>query len=77
MVGSDRCLSSDLFTLEKGLITSAIAGEVVKGLIAQAMSQASGFQDKIEVLINGLAAFEPSDATTITICGMEDVLLVG
>ena len=56
------------------MITSAIAGEVVKGPYESALANvsASGFQDKIEVrLANGLAAFEPSDAvTTITICGM-------
>ena len=59
-VGSDHAYLP-IYLLEKGLITSAIAGEVVKGP-----------NDKIDVrLANGLAAFEPYDAvTTITICGM-------
>lgn len=63
-----------IYLLEKGLITSAIAGEVVKGPYESALANvsASGFQDKIDVrLANGLAAFEPADeVTTITICGM-------
>ena len=63
-----------IYLLEKGLITSAIAGEVVKGPYESALANvsASGFNDKIDVrLANGLAAFEPYDAvTTITICGM-------
>ena len=72
-VGSDHAYLP-IYLLEKGLITSAIAGEVVKGPYESALANvsASGFQDKIDVrLANGLAAFEPSDAvTTITICGM-------
>ena len=72
-VGSDHAYLP-IYLLEKGLITSAIAGEVVKGPYESALANvsASGFNDKIDVrLANGLAAFEPSDAvTTITICGM-------
>ena len=68
-VGSDHAYLP-IYLLEKGLITSAIAGEVVKGPYESV--SASGFQDKIDVrLANGLAAFEPADeVTTITICGM-------
>ena len=72
-VGSDHAYLP-IYLLEKGLITSAIAGEVVKGPYESALANvsASGFQDKIDVrLANGLAAFEPADeVTTITICGM-------
>ena len=72
-VGSDHAYLP-IYLLEKGLIRSAIAGEVVKGPYESALTNvsASGFKDKIDVrLANGLAAFEPSDAvTTITICGM-------
>lgn len=72
-VGSDHAYLP-IYLLEKGLITSAIAGEVVKGPYESALANvsASGFNDKIDVrLANGLAAFEPYDAvTTITICGM-------
>ena len=72
-VGSDHAYLP-IYLLEKGLIHSAIAGEVVKGPYESALTNvsASGFKDKIDVrLANGLAAFEPSDAvTTITICGM-------
>ena len=72
-VGSDHAYLP-IYLLEKGLITSAIAGEVVKGPYESALANvsASGFQDKMEVrLANGLAAFEPADdVTTITICGM-------
>lgn len=72
-VGSDHA-HLPIYLLEKGLITSAIAGEVVKGPYESALANvsASGFNDKIDVrLANGLAAFEPYDAvTTITICGM-------
>ena len=72
-VGSDHAYHP-IYLLEKGLIRSAIAGEVVKGPYESALTNvsASGFKDKIDVrLANGLAAFEPSDAvTTITICGM-------
>ena len=72
-VGSDHAYLP-IYLLDKGLIRSAIAGEVVKGPYESALTNvsASGFKDKIDVrLANGLAAFEPSDAvTTITICGM-------
>ena len=72
-VGSDHAYLP-IYLLEKGLITSAIAGEVVKGPYESALANvsASGFQDKIDVrLANGLAAIEPADdVTTITICGM-------
>ena len=72
-VGSDHAYLP-IYLLEEGLITSAIAGEVVKGPYESALVNvsASGFQDKIDVrLANGLAAFEPADeVTTITICGM-------
>lgn len=72
-VGSDHAYLP-IYLLEEGLITSAIAGEVVKGPYESALANvsASGFNDKIDVrLANGLAAFEPYDAvTTITICGM-------
>ena len=81
-VGSDHAYLP-IYLLEKGLITSAIAGEVVKGPYESALANvsASCFQesehmsdmkDKIDVrLANGLAAFEPADeVTTITICGM-------
>ena len=72
-VGSDHAYLP-IYLLEKGLIRSAIAGEVVKGPYESALANvsASGFQDKIDVrLANGLAAFEPADeVTTITICGM-------
>ena len=71
--GSDHAYLP-IYLLEKGLIRSAIAGDVVKGPYESALTNvsASGFKDKIDVrLANGLAAFEPSDAvTTITICGM-------
>ena len=77
MTGVQTCalpIYLPIYLLEKGLITSAIAGEVVKGPYESALTNvsASGFQDKIEVrLANGLAAFEPADdVTTITICGM-------
>lgn len=72
-VGSDHAYLP-IYLLEKGLISSAIAGEVVKGPYESAVANvsASGFSDQIEVrLANGLAAFDPSDqVTTITICGM-------
>ena len=62
-VGSDHAYLP-IYLLEKGLIRSAIAGEVVKGPYESALTNvsASGFKDKIDVrLANGLAAFEPSD----------------
>ena len=69
-VGSDHAYLP-IYLLEKGLITSAIAGEVVKGPYESALTNvsASGFQDKIEVRL--ATAFESADdVTTITICGM-------
>ena len=78
-VGSDHAYLP-IYLLEKGLIHSAIAGEVVKGPYESALTNvsASGFKDKIDVrLANGLEAFEPSDAvTTITICGMGGRLIL-
>ncbi|MBM7642648.1 tRNA (adenine(22)-N(1))-methyltransferase [Streptococcus loxodontisalivarius] len=72
-VGSDHAYLP-IALLEEGKISSAIAGEVVKGPFESAQKNvaASGFEEKIEVrLANGLAAFEPSDqVTAISICGM-------
>lgn len=72
-VGSDHAYLP-IYLLEAGQITSAIAGEVVKGPYESALANvsASAFSDKIQVrLANGLAAFEAEDGIdTITICGM-------
>ncbi|AGM98539.1 tRNA (adenine(22)-N(1))-methyltransferase [Streptococcus iniae] len=72
-VGSDHAYLP-IFLLENGKISSAIAGEVVKGPFESALKNVSeyGLAQKIEVrLANGLAAFEPSDQIkVITICGM-------
>ena len=54
-VGSDHAYLP-IYLLEKGLIRSAIAGEVVKGPYESALTNvsASGFKDKIDVrLANG------------------------
>lgn len=77
-VGSDHAYLP-IYLLEKGLITSAIAGEVVKGPYESALANvsASGFNDKIDVrLANGLAAFElmmPLQLSRFVVWG--DVLL--
>lgn len=72
-VGSDHAYLP-IFLLEKGLISSAIAGEVVKGPFESALKNVSEFAlaEKIDVrLANGLAAFDPSDqVNAISICGM-------
>lgn len=72
-VGSDHAYLP-LYLLEQGLISHAIAGEVVAGPYQAALTNAqnSPFADKLEVrLADGLAAFEPSDSIdTIAICGM-------
>ncbi|MBF0786577.1 MULTISPECIES: tRNA (adenine(22)-N(1))-methyltransferase TrmK [unclassified Streptococcus] len=72
-VGSDHAYLP-LFLVERGVISYAIAGEVVQGPYQSALQnvQNSDHKDCIEVrLANGLAAFEEVDQmTTITIAGM-------
>lgn len=72
-VGSDHAYLP-LYLLEQGVISQAIAGEVVDGPYQSALKNAqnSPFAAQLEVrLADGLAAFEPADAIdTITICGM-------
>lgn len=72
-VGSDHAYLP-IFLLGKERISSAIAGEVVKGPYESAQKNIIeyGLTDKIEArLANGLAAFEISDqVNVISICGM-------
>ncbi|MBF0778573.1 tRNA (adenine(22)-N(1))-methyltransferase [Streptococcus cuniculi] len=72
-VGSDHAYLP-LFLVEKGVISYAIAGEVVQGPYQSALQNVadSRYKDRIEVrLANGLAAFGEADQmTTITIAGM-------
>lgn len=72
-VGSDHAYLP-LFLVEKGVISYAIAGEVVQGPYQSALQNVadSSYQNQIEVrLANGLAAFEAADQmTAITIAGM-------
>lgn len=72
-VGSDHAYLP-IYLAERGLISSAIAGEVVKGPFESAQKNVSQhlLADKIEVrLANGLGAFDESDhVTAISICGM-------
>lgn len=72
-VGSDHAYLP-LFLVEKGVISYAIAGEVVQGPYQSALQNVadSRYKDRIEVrLANGLVAFDETDQmTTITIAGM-------
>ncbi|MGT2716330.1 tRNA (adenine(22)-N(1))-methyltransferase [Streptococcus respiraculi] len=72
-VGSDHAYLP-LFLVEKGVISYAIAGEVVQGPYQSALQNVadSRYKDCIEVrLANGLAAFDEADQmTAITIAGM-------
>ena len=72
-VGSDHAYLP-IALIKTGVITSAIAGEVVQGPFDSAVKNVSEHQlsDRIQVrLANGLSAFDVSDGVTaITICGM-------
>lgn len=72
-VGSDHAYLP-IALANKGLLTHAVAGEVVEGPYQSAKEHVAmaGLIDVIAVrLANGLAAMEESDClTTITICGM-------
>ncbi|AXH98989.1 tRNA (adenine-N(1))-methyltransferase [Sporosarcina sp. PTS2304] len=77
-IGSDHAYLPCYLT-NKGIISKAIAGEVVKGPYDQAVRnvQANGFGDKIDVrLANGLQAIQPTDGVeTVTIAGMGGTLI--
>lgn len=72
-VGSDHAYLP-IYLCEQGLVTAAVAGEVVEGPYQSALDNVSryGLEQRIAVrLANGLAAFDETDAIdTITICGM-------
>ncbi|KHD45128.1 tRNA (adenine(22)-N(1))-methyltransferase [Streptococcus hongkongensis] len=72
-VGSDHAYLP-IYLVKTGVITSAIAGEVVKGPFESAQKNVTQelLADKIDVrLANGLAAFDETDkVTAISICGM-------
>lgn len=72
-VGSDHAYLP-IALVEQGRLTSAIAGEVVKGPYESAVKNVAlaGLSGKIAVrLADGLAAFTPADnISAITICGM-------
>lgn len=72
-VGSDHAYLP-IALIKAGIISSAIAGEVVRGPYDSAVKNVAdyGLSSQIEVrLANGLAAFEARDAVTaISICGM-------
>lgn len=72
-VGSDHAYLP-IYLAERGLISSAIAGEVVQGPFESSQKNVSQqlLADKIDVrLANGLAAFDENDrVTAISICGM-------
>lgn len=77
-IGSDHAYLP-CYLANKGIISKAIAGEVVKGPYEQAKRNvvANGFTDKIEVrLANGLQAVQPTDGVeTVTIAGMGGTLI--
>ncbi|PIC65411.1 tRNA (adenine(22)-N(1))-methyltransferase TrmK [Sporosarcina sp. P13] len=77
-IGSDHAYLPCYLT-NKGIISKAIAGEVVKGPYEQAKRnvEANGFTNMIEVrLANGLQAIQPTDGVeTVTIAGMGGTLI--
>lgn len=84
-VGSDHAYLP-IHLLQEGLISQAIASEVVQGPYRSALENvaAAGLNQKIQVrLADGLEALEPNDGvTTIAICGMggrliADILTAG
>lgn len=84
-VGSDHGYLP-IYLLQAGLISSAIAGEVVQGPYQSALANVAeaGLDKQIQVrLADGLEALEPSDeVTTLAICGMggrliADILAAG
>lgn len=78
-IGSDHAYLP-CYLVHKGIISRAIAGEVVKGPYESAVRQVrtEGLVDQITVrLANGLAAIEETDhIDTITIAGMGGPLIV-
>lgn len=72
-VGSDHAYLP-IYLCEQGLVTAAVAGEVVEGPYQSALDNVSryGLEQRIAVrLANGLESFDETDAIdTITICGM-------
>ena len=78
-IGSDHAYLP-CYLVHKGIISRAIAGEVVKGPYESAVRQVrtEGLVDQITVrLANGLAAIEEADhIDTITIAGMGGPLIV-
>lgn len=77
-IGSDHAYLP-CYLMNKGIISKAIAGEVVKGPFEQAQRnvEANGFTEIIEVrLANGLQAIEQEDGVeTVTIAGMGGTLI--
>ncbi|MEL3972846.1 tRNA (adenine(22)-N(1))-methyltransferase TrmK [Rossellomorea oryzaecorticis] len=76
-IGSDHAYLP-CFAVRKGIVESAIAGEVVKGPYLSAVKQVEDacLQDKIEVRLgNGLEVITPGEVDCITIAGMGGTLI--
>ncbi|PFA62421.1 tRNA (adenine(22)-N(1))-methyltransferase TrmK [Bacillus sp. AFS015802] len=76
-IGSDHAYLP-CYAVNKGIASSAIAGEVVKGpyLSAKKQVEAAGLTQEVEVRLgNGLEVIQPGEVDCITIAGMGGTLI--